>query len=101
MTPQLPKTVRNDQFGNIEMKSRPARLKRWIAYISNRVRDTRVRKSITQKALAKYAGIPLEYLRRLEAQELSPSYIAVSKIARGLNVRRDRLDEGPEAWEAK
>jgi len=60
------------------------KLQKWIDYIGARIRDTRKQAKLTQIQLAETSGVPQSYISRVEIGKLSPSHLAVEKIAKAL-----------------
>lgn len=67
-------------------------LKKWIDYISRRIKEERERANLTQVELAAIAGLPQSHISRLENGQHSPSYITLEKIAKALQISVSQLD---------
>jgi transcriptional regulator with XRE-family HTH domain len=61
-----------------------------LRYIAANVRQARIRKRLTQEALAERAELDLSYLQRVEGAKMNASALKLASLARAL---------GMEAWE--
>lgn len=59
---------------------------RWLGWISNRIRDARRERRMTQQALAAATGLPQSHISRLEGGKHSPSRKTLERIADALGV---------------
>jgi ribosome-binding protein aMBF1 (putative translation factor) len=64
----------------------------WLAFISGRIRDERVKAELTQAQLADKAGLTQSHVSRLENGEHSPSAVTIQKIAAALGIKPSQLD---------
>ena len=65
--------------------------------IGRRIRELREGRGITQRALARAAGIAPNSLYLIESSRRTPSAATVEKLARGLDVEPGVLFESPLA----
>lgn len=63
---------------------------------TNRVRDTRASRLLTQEKLAKEAGVTLKTVNLIERGLRTPNVITQEKLARALGVPRLELFPEPE-----
>jgi DNA-binding XRE family transcriptional regulator len=71
-------------------------LKKWIEYISDRIRQLREQTGMTQVQLADKSGLPQSHISRLESRKHSPSRATLQKIASALGVPLSELDPSEE-----
>lgn len=64
----------------------PPKFTAWKMFISERIRRSRQKAGFTVEQLAKRADLPVDFLRRVEACEHSPSHFARNKIAAATGV---------------
>lgn len=57
-----------------------------VGRVATRIRTLRVKRHLTQAALAKKAGVSREYVTRLEAGRYNPTLSVLDGIARALKV---------------
>jgi ribosome-binding protein aMBF1 (putative translation factor) len=67
-------------------------LRKWIDFISTRVRSAREAAGMTQVELAERSGLPQSHISRIENGKLSPSRATLEKLARGLDRPLSDLD---------
>lgn len=70
----------------------PMKLKKWVAYVSTKMRELRQAKGWTQQDLAKKTGLPQSHISRLEAGQHSPSFTTVNRLASAFGVEITVLD---------
>jgi DNA-binding XRE family transcriptional regulator len=61
------------------------KLRKWIDFVSERVRTAREGAGLTQVELSERSGLPQSHLSRIENGKLSPSRVTLEKIAKGLD----------------
>lgn len=59
-------------------------LQEWLILLSRRIRHHRTTQHMTQGELAERSGLSLDFIRRVEVMEHSPSYWSRCKIAKAL-----------------
>jgi ribosome-binding protein aMBF1 (putative translation factor) len=70
----------------MDLEVEPGRkLRRWIEFISQRVRAAREDADLTQAELSLRSGLPQSHISRIENGKLSPSRFTIEKIAKGLD----------------
>ncbi len=70
---------------------------RFLVSIGSRLRQARMRRDLTRKALAKASGVSERYLAQLEGGEGNASVLLLRQIARALDVSLEHLlSENPE-----
>ena len=57
-----------------------------VGRVATRIRALRLKRHLTQAALAKEAGVSREYLMRLEARQYDPRLSVLERIAKALKV---------------
>ena len=62
-----------------------------LLQLGTRVRDLRMKKSLTQVELASKCGLDRNYIGMLERGERNPSYVTLIKIAQGLGLSLSQL----------
>lgn len=67
-------------------------LKKWIEYVSAKIRELREAAGMTQVDLATKSGLPQSHISRLESRKHSPSRITLERIAKALGVPLTDLD---------
>jgi transcriptional regulator with XRE-family HTH domain len=72
----------------------PPGLKRWVEHAGGKIRELRTGAGMTHADLARAAGIPTDYIRRLEDLEQPASHLALTRIARTLGVDVVEIDPG-------
>lgn len=72
--------------------SEEAGLKKWLDFISKRIRDARTKAKVNQAELAKRSGLRQGYISRLETGKHSPSFVTLQKIAKALGIPVKELD---------
>jgi len=77
---------------NVSPQCRAEKLKKWIDYVSGRIRDLRKQAMLTQEQLAERSGLPQSHISRLEKGEHSPSRATLEKIAKALNLPLGEFD---------
>jgi DNA-binding XRE family transcriptional regulator len=78
---------------NVQEESQPsAGLKKWIGYVSERIRTLRQKAGWTQNELAEKCGLPQSHISRLENGQHSPSRATLEKIAKALDVSVGEFD---------
>lgn len=60
------------------------KLQKWIDDIGVKIRKARKEAKLTQPQLAEASGVPQSYISRVENGKLSPSHVAVEKLAKAL-----------------
>jgi ribosome-binding protein aMBF1 (putative translation factor) len=88
--------VRARRLDATDLERHPEKLQRWADFVSQRIRDSRKAKGLTQEQLAEQSGLPQSHISRLERGEHSPSRSTLEKIAKGLNVPLSNLDPAAE-----
>jgi DNA-binding XRE family transcriptional regulator len=73
-------------------KSGTKDLENRAAYLGQKIKELRAKKSMTQEDLAELSGIPQSYISRLEAGQHSPSHATLEKIAQALGVDVHQID---------
>ena len=76
----------------LEDEPMPPGLKRWVEHVGGRIRELRTGAGMTQADLSLAAGIPPDYLSRLENLEHPASHLALTKIAGALGVNVGEID---------
>lgn len=67
-------------------------LRRWVDFVSTRIKDLRTRAGLTQDQLAEASGLPQSHISRLEGGKHSPSRITLEKLAKALHVGVEVFD---------
>ncbi|HMO35275.1 MAG TPA: helix-turn-helix transcriptional regulator [Gemmatales bacterium] len=67
-------------------------MKKWLASISNRIKEEREHAGLTQLELAERSGLPQSHISRLENGLHSPTNLTLEKIANALSISIDKLD---------
>ena len=62
-----------------------------LLQLGSRVRDLRMKKSLTQVELASKCSLDRNYIGMLERGERNPSYVTLLKIAQGLGLSLSQL----------
>jgi len=68
----------------------------WLAAVGRRVREGRVRRAMSRRALSELSGVSERYLAQLESGEGNPSLLVLYQIARAIDVPVARLVDGEE-----
>ncbi|MGA2498598.1 MAG: helix-turn-helix domain-containing protein [Tepidisphaeraceae bacterium] len=76
----------------LEDGPRPARLQKYVGYISQRIRQLRKSKRWTQAQLAEKSGLPQSHISRLEKGQHSPSHMTLEKLATAFGLSVEELD---------
>ena len=71
---------------------RPKQLKKWLSFVSDKIRELRRNASLTQQQLAQRAGLPQSHISRIENAKHSPSRTTLEKLANALGVTLSELD---------
>jgi hypothetical protein len=74
----------------------PPGLRRWVEHVGGKIRELRTGAGMTQADLSRAAGIPSDYIRRLEDLEHPASHLALTKLARALGVDVGAIDPGAD-----
>lgn len=69
-----------------------AGLRKWIDFVSARIKDFRAKAGLTQDELARLSGLPQSHISRLESGKHSPSRLTLEKLAKALNVGVEVFD---------
>ena len=56
----------------------------WIKHVGGKIRSARKSAKLTQPKLAEASGVPQSYISRVESGKLSPSHVAIEKLAKAL-----------------
>lgn len=62
-----------------------------LLQLGTRVKDLRMKKSLTQVELASKCGLDRNYIGMLERGERNPSYVTLLKICQGLGISLSQL----------
>lgn len=76
---------------------RPERLQKWIDHVAARVGQLRNAAGLTQIQLAERSGLPHSHISRIESARLSPSRMALEKIAAALGCDLPEIDRTSQA----
>ena len=79
-----------------EPDGNPEPLKKWLEYISKRIRDERVKAGLNQTDLAERSGLTQSHISRLENGAHSPNHATIKKIAEALGISASQLDPSAE-----
>jgi DNA-binding XRE family transcriptional regulator len=82
--------------GAFAVESGVGPLEKWVQHASERIRELRKAKKMTQETLADKTGIPQSYISRLENGEHSPTAMTIRKIAEALGVPAKEIDPSAE-----
>lgn len=77
-------SVRLIRMNQSDEESSNDRVRGWLGYVSQRIKDYRIRAKLTQAELAARAGLPQSHISRLESGKHSPSRATLEKIAAAL-----------------
>lgn len=69
-----------------------AGLRKWIDFVSARIKSLRVNADFTQEELAELSGLPQSHINRLESGKHSPSRRTLEKLAKALRVGVEAFD---------
>ena len=67
-------------------------LKKWLDFVSEKIRQLRLNAGFSQVQLAERSGLPQSHISRLESGKHSPSRITLEKISKALSVELSELD---------
>jgi DNA-binding XRE family transcriptional regulator len=82
---QTPIRVRQMEQSADDFDSQPGPgLKKWLDFVSERIRSLRTEAGLTQAQLAERSGLPQSQISRLENGQQSPSRVTIEKIADAL-----------------
>jgi DNA-binding XRE family transcriptional regulator len=73
-------------------RNTPEKCKKWLAYVSSRIRLFRAERKLTQTELARLSGLPQSHISRLERGVHSPSHGTLKKLADVFGVEVNQLD---------
>lgn len=62
----------------------PERLKKWVDWLSKKIREARTAAGLTQEQLAEMSGLPQSHISRIENAKHSPARATIEKIANAL-----------------
>ncbi len=69
-----------------------AGLRKWIGFVSARLKKFRIKANLTQDELAELSGLPQSHISRLESGKHSPSRITLEKLAQALKIDIEMFD---------
>jgi len=64
----------------------------WKQHVANKIKEVRRQQNLTTVGLSEKAGLPLDYVLRLEALQLSPTRKCVGKLCTALGIELSQID---------
>jgi predicted transcriptional regulator len=64
----------------------------WKQHVVNKIKEIRRQQNLTPIGLSEKAGLPLDYVFRLEALQLSPTRKCLQKLCTALDIELSQID---------